>query len=69
MKTLDAITRFGSQVALAGALGISKAAVNKWGYDVPPLRQLQLQALTGGELRPDADVYAQLTKRHQREAA
>ena len=68
MKTLDAITRFGSQTALADALGISKAAVNKWGADVPPLRQLQLQAMTNGAMQADADVYEQLSKRH-REAA
>ena len=65
MKTSDAVNRFGSQTALADKLGISKAADNAWGEEVPPLRQLQLQALTNGEMQADADVYEQLSKRHK----
>jgi len=69
MKTTEVLKHFSTQVALADVLGISRAAVSKWGEDVPPLRQLQLQAITDGKLRPDPDVYEQLSKRHQREAA
>jgi DNA-binding transcriptional regulator YdaS (Cro superfamily) len=67
MKTIDMVTRYGSQAELARALGVSRAAVNAWGEDVPPLRQLQLQAITNGEIQPDADVYEQISKRHRKE--
>ena len=69
MKTTEVLKHFSSQVAVAHVLGISRAAVNKWGPTVPPLRQLQLQAITRGKLKPDRDVYEQLSKRHQRETA
>lgn len=69
MKTLTALKLFGSQADLARKLGISRAAVNAWGDEVPPLRQLQLQAVTNGKLRPDADVYEQISKRHRKEVA
>ncbi len=42
MKTKDAIQEFGSQAALARALGISRAAVAKWGDDVPRLREYEI---------------------------
>lgn len=53
MKTSEAIKHFGSASALARALGIKPPSVAGWGEDVPDLRQLQLEALTGGVLRAD----------------
>ena len=59
MKKLDAIAHFGTQVALAEALGIKSPSLASWGDGVPELRQLQLEALTDGVLRagPECDKY------------
>lgn len=48
----------GNQSALARALDMDQSTVNKWRV-VPPLRQLQLESVTGGELRagPECDKY------------
>ena len=54
--TKDAIDHFGSQTALAQALDIRQASVAGWGKTVPPLRQLQIQALTKGKLRADKAI-------------
>ena len=53
MKKETAAKHFGSASALARALRISTAAVAQWGEDVPPLRQFQLEYMTGGKLRAD----------------
>ena len=55
----EAVRRFGTQVKLAEALGMSQGSISLWGEHPPPLRQLQIEALTGGELRaePDCDKY------------
>lgn len=55
MKTADALDLLGSQVALAVALGISQSSVAQWGDYPPALRQLQIEALTGGKLRAESD--------------
>lgn len=50
---------FGTQSILAEKLGMTQGSVSLWGEHPPPLRQLQIEALTGGELRaePDCDKY------------
>ncbi len=55
----EAIAAFGTQVRLAEALGMSQGSVSLWREYPPPLRQLQIEALTGGKLRaePDCDKY------------
>jgi DNA-binding transcriptional regulator YdaS (Cro superfamily) len=45
----------GTQQALAKALGITQGSVSLWGDYPPPLRQLQIEALTAGALRAEAD--------------
>ena len=57
MKKQEAIAYFGTQQALADAIGVSSAAVTQWGENVPPLRQLQLQQLTLGKLKASEDVF------------
>lgn len=49
----------GTQAALAEALGMTQGSVSLWGEYPPPLRQLQIEALTGGKVRaePDCDKY------------
>jgi DNA-binding transcriptional regulator YdaS (Cro superfamily) len=63
MKTADAVALFGSQSALARALGIRPAAVAQWGETVPSLRQLQIQQLTLGKLKAADDVFERLQHR------
>jgi DNA-binding transcriptional regulator YdaS (Cro superfamily) len=51
----DVINHFGTQVATADALGIYQSNVSDWKRNgVPPLRQLELEALTSGALKADA---------------
>ena len=49
------MSRWGSQTALATALDINQAAVAQWGEYPPLLRQLQIEALSNGELRAEAE--------------
>jgi DNA-binding transcriptional regulator YdaS (Cro superfamily) len=55
----SAIRHFGTQTAMAAALGCDQSTVSGWGRFPPPLRQLQIEALTNGELRagPECDKY------------
>jgi DNA-binding transcriptional regulator YdaS (Cro superfamily) len=43
MKTEDALREFGDALALANALGITRAAIYQWGETVPPLRAYQIR--------------------------
>lgn len=50
----QAIKAFGTQVKLAQALGLlSQGSVAGWGEFPPALRQLQIEALTGGKLKAE----------------
>lgn len=53
------IEHFGSQAAVAVALGIRQPSVWEWGDPLPPLRQLEIERLTAGALRagPECDKY------------
>ncbi|AVH33420.1 Cro/Cl family transcriptional regulator [Vibrio fluvialis] len=53
MKTRDAIKYFGTAVALARSLGISKQSISRWGEDVPPRRAFELERITLGKLKAD----------------
>ena len=53
MRKHDAITHFGGVTATAKALGISHAAVVKWGETIPQGRAYQIEVLTGGALKAD----------------
>lgn len=53
MTTDDCIKFFGSKAKLAEALGIEAPSVYSWGEHPPPLRQLQLEAVTGRKLRAE----------------
>ncbi|MBN7822227.1 Cro/CI family transcriptional regulator [Bowmanella yangjiangensis] len=56
MKKSEVLAHFKGVSKVAAALGISPGAVSQWPEDVPVLRQLQIQALTGGQLRASADA-------------
>ena len=53
------LKRYGSQLKIAEALGISQPSVSAWTDPIPELRQLQLERLTAGELRagPECDQF------------
>jgi hypothetical protein len=51
----QAVEAFDTQVKLAEALGITQGSVAGWGTYPPALRQLQIEALTGGKLKAELD--------------
>jgi DNA-binding transcriptional regulator YdaS (Cro superfamily) len=53
MTKTDALKHFGSQKKLADALGIKQPSVCNWGAYPPYVRQVQIQILTGGKLKPE----------------
>lgn len=53
MTTNQALRHFGSQAALAEALGIRAQSVQQWGERPPLLRQQQIEKVTGGKLQAD----------------
>lgn len=55
----QAVRHFGTQVLLAKALGLSQGSISLWGEHPPALRQLQIEAMTGGALKaePDCDKF------------
>lgn len=61
MKKTEVLNHFKGVSKVAEALGISPGAVSQWPESVPPLRQLQLQAITGGALKASDDAMRFLT--------
>jgi DNA-binding transcriptional regulator YdaS (Cro superfamily) len=59
VKTEDAIKYFRTRARLAGALGIKPPSISEWKDEPPPLRQLQLERITNGELKAEqhCDTY------------
>jgi DNA-binding transcriptional regulator YdaS (Cro superfamily) len=59
MTKEQVIAFYGTQYAVADALGISQPSVATWADPLPPLRQLEIEQLTGGKLRagPECDKY------------
>jgi DNA-binding transcriptional regulator YdaS (Cro superfamily) len=55
MSPHEAIQHFGSQSALASALGVTQPTVSGWNTEgrIPFTRQFQLQVLTAGKLKAD----------------
>jgi DNA-binding transcriptional regulator YdaS (Cro superfamily) len=51
MRKTEAIKHFGTATAMASALGIGKATVSKWGDEVPPRYQYELERITKRKLR------------------
>lgn len=60
----EALGIFGTQANLARALGITQSTVSLWGkgprgakaFAVPRAYQYQLEVITGGKLRADAEL-------------
>mgnify|MGYP003439671162 CR=1 FL=1 len=53
------VAHFGSVTSVAKALGVSQPSVTNWGERPPELRQLQIEAATGGKLKagPECDKF------------
>lgn len=52
----DVIRFFGTQQAVADALGIKQSSVAEWGEYPPEARQLQIHRVTAGKLRAEQGV-------------
>lgn len=57
MRKAQAVKYYGSQRALAAALGITEQAVSLWGDLIPEGRAYQLESITGRKLRVDPASY------------
>lgn len=59
MTKTEVLAHFGGQTAVAKALGMSQPSVSTWPEQLPVLRQLEIERLTGGALRagPECDKY------------
>jgi hypothetical protein len=71
MKPTDVINHYETQQLAASALGIAQASIAKWLKNgvVPHLRQLQLEALTGGALKADKGILPRKSSKGMRVAA
>jgi DNA-binding transcriptional regulator YdaS (Cro superfamily) len=58
MKIEQAIKYFGSQVALADALGVQQPAISMWKTrgKIPHLQQIRIEHATKGKLKAAADI-------------
>lgn len=57
VNTEDCISFYGSRAKLAEALDLAAPSVYGWGEYPPPLRQLQIEALTNRKLQAEPDVF------------
>lgn len=62
MLKKDAIQQVGSQAEIARALGISTAAVAKWGEVVPIESALAIEVHTSGAVKVDRSMYPILAR-------
>jgi DNA-binding transcriptional regulator YdaS (Cro superfamily) len=68
MKVETALDFYKTQQLLATALGISQAAVSKWGDIMPEKQALKIERITNGELKYDPELYAAPDKTGQEKA-
>jgi len=62
MKTETALKHFGGNVALTSILGLSNGAISQWGEFPPGFRQLQLEKLSKGKLKAEANLMPKASK-------
>lgn len=58
MTYSDVLRHFGTQVAIAQALGITQPTVSAWDGEVPSKYQYQLEVITSGQLRAEESLRA-----------
>lgn len=56
MRTKDVISHYGNAGRASKALGLSHAAVYRWGEYPPAIRQLQVERATNGKLRAEPEI-------------
>jgi hypothetical protein len=64
MKTQDALNHFGGNTELTALLSLSTGAISQWGEFPPPLRQLQIETLSGGVLKADKAILPKRAKKN-----
>lgn len=69
MRKSAVLKHFGTQAAVAEILGISRAAVNKWGKTVPLESATALEILTEGAVKVDESMYPMLQRANDAVAA
>lgn len=59
MRKTDVVEHFGSQRALAAALGITEQAVSLWDDEkpIPEGRAYQIESITHGKLKVQPEMY------------
>ncbi|WP_420241376.1 Cro/CI family transcriptional regulator [Atlantibacter hermannii] len=57
MYKKDVVQHFGSQRAVARALGLSESAVSQWKSVIPENDAFKLEAITSGALKRNPDLY------------
>lgn len=62
MLKKDVVSHYGSQAAVARALGISHAAVQKWPDVVPEGSAWKIQGISNNALRVDQSLYQKTTE-------
>jgi hypothetical protein len=69
MRTSEALQFYGDdRRALAEALDIKVPSTYEWGEFPPPLRQIQLEQVTGGALKAEPNVFEQAKRGPARKA-
>jgi DNA-binding transcriptional regulator YdaS (Cro superfamily) len=68
MNPTDVMNHYETQQQAAAAIGIAQASIAKWLKKgvVPALRQLQLEAATGGALKADKGILPRKTLKTMR---
>lgn len=68
MTKTEVIKHFGTQQAVADALGVTIGAVSQWKEDLPANRQALIELITGGELKADLPARGKYQERHAQSA-
>lgn len=64
MKIDNVIKHFGSQIAVADALGVTQPTISNWKArgKIPQLQQLRIEHITRGKLRADSKIFAKVSR-------
>lgn len=57
MRKITVISHFDDVTKAAKAIGVSQAAVSKWGKIIPERQAFRIERITNGELKYDPALY------------
>ncbi|HGH7223088.1 Cro/CI family transcriptional regulator [Klebsiella sp. K4-170] len=60
MLKKDVVQHFGSQRAIAKALGLSESAVSQWKEVIPEKDAFKIEKITSGALRREPELYRRM---------